>query len=43
MLVYGTRTFSNSIEMALSSLLLFLVADSMAFTEQVSNLLSLIT
>ncbi|XP_067008941.2 GPI mannosyltransferase 4 [Anabrus simplex] len=34
-LVYGTRTFSNMMEMVLLSLLLFLVADCMSFSDRV--------
>ncbi|XP_069671415.1 GPI mannosyltransferase 4 [Periplaneta americana] len=35
MLVYGTRTFSNTIEMALTSLLLYVVAHSMRHSDRV--------
>lgn len=35
MLVYATRSFSNTIEMALMSLLVYLVADSMANSDQI--------
>jgi Alg9-like mannosyltransferase family. len=34
-LVYGTRTFSNTVEMALSSLLLYVVAYCMRHSDQV--------
>ncbi|KAJ9592184.1 hypothetical protein L9F63_001300, partial [Diploptera punctata] len=34
-LVYGTRTFSNTIEMVLSSLLIYVVADCMRLSDQV--------
>nr|CAD7430330.1 unnamed protein product [Timema monikensis] len=34
-LVYGTRTFSNTIEMTFTSLLLYFVADCMAHSDQV--------
>uniref|UniRef100_A0A146LIZ0 Mannosyltransferase n=1 Tax=Lygus hesperus TaxID=30085 RepID=A0A146LIZ0_LYGHE len=35
MLIYGSRTFSNTIEMALASLLIYFVAESMARTDQI--------
>ncbi|KAL1123275.1 hypothetical protein AAG570_002361 [Ranatra chinensis] len=35
LLVYGTRTFSNSIEMALCSLLIYLVAESMVRSDRI--------
>jgi len=36
-IVFGTKTFTNSIELALVSLLLWKVVDSMAISEKVNS------
>ena len=42
MLVYGTRTFSNSVELVLSSLLLYMIAHCMKRTAETVYLQSMV-